>query len=59
MKRRDLIILLERNGWKIAREGSCHTIYAKGNLIEPIPRHNEIDERLARAIIKKHNLKEV
>lgn len=31
-------------------------IYTNGKSIEPIPRHSEINERLAKAIIKKLNL---
>lgn len=57
MKRRDLIKLLEKNGWVLKREGGDHTIYQKGQKVEPIPRHKEIDERLAKSIIKKLGLK--
>lgn len=57
MKRKVLIKLLERNGWAFKRHGGNHDLYCKGDKVEPIPRHNEIDERLARAIIKKHGLR--
>lgn len=57
MKRKDLIKLFERNGWRFEREGGSHTIYTDGEKSEAIPRHNEINERLAKALIKKHNLK--
>ena len=57
MKRRQLVKLLEKNGWTMVREGANHTIYAKGNEIEPIPRHAEIAEALAKAIIKRRGLK--
>ena len=57
MKRKDLIKLLEQNGWTKSREGGSHTIYTKGTEKEPIPRHTEIDERLAKSIIKKRGLK--
>lgn len=57
MKRKDLIELLERNGWTKAREGGNHTIYTKGSETEPIPRHKEIAESLAKAIIKRRGLK--
>ena len=56
MKRKDLIKLLEHNGWYLARNGSNHDIYTNGQSIEAIPRHNEIKEILANAIIKKHKL---
>lgn len=57
MKRRDLIKLLEKNGWVLVRNGSDHDIYSNGIKNEPIPRHNEIAEMLAKAIIKRNNLK--
>lgn len=57
MKRRILIKLLKRNGWKIQRKGGNHDIYTDGERIEPIPRHPDINERLARKILKKLDLK--
>lgn len=57
MKRRDLIRLLRKNGWYLEREGANHDIYAKGDKLEPIPRHVEINELLAKAIIKRQGLK--
>lgn len=57
MKHRDLIKLLEKNGWYFKRDGGNHDIYTNGEKNEPIPRHREINEKLAQAIIKKHGLK--
>lgn len=57
MKRKDLIKLLEQNGWKFVRNGANHDIYSNGQKIEPIERHNEIPEQLAKAIIKRNGLK--
>ncbi len=57
MKRRDFIKLLEKNGWYLLRNGTNHDIYTNGNSIEPIPRHKEIAEMLAKAIIKRQGLK--
>ena len=57
MKRKDLIKLLVKNGWRYDREGCNHTIYTNGDQNEAIPRHNEISENLAKAIIKRHGLK--
>lgn len=57
MKRKDLIKLLESNGWYLKRNGGNHDIYTDGNKREPIPRHSEIEERLAKSIIKKLGLK--
>ena len=57
MKRRDLIKLFEKNGWCKRREGHDHTIYTNGKDNEPISRQKEIDEILARKIIKRRGLK--
>lgn len=57
MKQRDLIKLLERNGWKKVREGSNHLVYSDGQNSETVPRHKEINELLAKAIIKRRGLK--
>lgn len=53
MKRRDLIKLLEKNGWYLKRYGGDHDIYSNGKERIPIPRHSEINERLAQSILKK------
>lgn len=56
-KRADLIRLLEKNGWYLKRNGGAHDIYTNGTESETIPRHNEVNENLARAIIKRRRLK--
>lgn len=53
MKQRDLIKKLEAVGFVFERHGGNHDVYRRGNEIENIPRHKEIDERLARAILRK------
>lgn len=57
MKRTDLIKMLERNGWYLKRNGNAHDLYTNGSETETIPRHREIKENLAKAIIKRRNLK--
>lgn len=57
MDRRKLIKLFEKNGWYFLRDGGRHDIYTNGEKQEPIPRHREINEILARKLIKKHELK--
>ena len=57
MKRRDLITLLEKNGWKLKRSGGGHDIYTKGTERESVPRHREVAESLAQAIIRRRGLK--
>jgi len=54
MKRVELIKLLTAKGAVFIRHGSNHDIYMQprnGNT-EPVPRHNEIKEFMARKIIK-------
>lgn len=53
MKRRVLIRKLESNGWYKARSGNSHDIYTNGKQSEPIPRHKEINELTAKAILKR------
>ncbi len=58
IKRKDLIALLERNGFYLKRNGGNHDLYANESQVTiPIPRHTEINELLAKSIIKKLNLK--
>jgi mRNA interferase HicA len=55
MKRRDLIRTLEKMGCVLVRHGGKHDWYvnAQTKRSQAVPRHNEINERLAKAIIKK------
>jgi len=53
MKRKDFIKLLERNGWWEKRDKGGHTIFTNGKDIEPVPRHNELNEILVQTIIKR------
>ena len=56
LKQRDLIKKLENIGFRFERHGGNHDIYSRGNDLEKIPRHKEINERLARAILRKWGL---
>lgn len=56
MKKKDLVKRLENGGFVFERHGSNHDVYSKGNIKETIPRHNEINERLAKAILKRNRL---
>ncbi len=57
MKRRDLIKKLEAAGYKADRNGD-HAIYEKeGSRPVQVPRHREINENTARAILKQAGLK--
>ncbi len=54
MKRRDLIRMLEKMGCVLVRHGGRHDWYQnpRTKVSQPVPRHREINERLARHIIK-------
>lgn len=56
MKRQDLIKLFRQNGWRLKRQGHDHEIWEKNSQIEMIPRHSNINERLAKALIHKWGL---
>lgn len=56
-KRRDLIKMLECNGWYLKRSGANHDIYTDGVRCEAIPRRAVISKELANAIIKRNGLK--
>lgn len=53
MKRRDLEKKLSELGWQFDRHGGNHDVWTNGKEFEPLPRHNEINEYLAKKILKK------
>ncbi|CAN5640673.1 hypothetical protein BH18ACI1_BH18ACI1_03030 [soil metagenome] len=55
MKRRNLIKQLEKLGCIFVRHGGNHDWYSnpRSKISQPISRHNEINENLAKSIIKK------
>ena len=57
MKQRILVRKLKKAGFVFDRHGGNHDIYVRGNNVEKVPRHKEINEGLARDIIKKWGLK--
>ncbi len=54
MKRIDLIKALEKEGCVLIRHGGKHDIYhnPKSGSSQPVPRHQEINEFLAKKIIR-------
>ena len=54
MKRRDLVSEPERAGCTLIRRGGRHDIYhnPKTGRSQPVPRHREINEMLARKILR-------
>jgi mRNA interferase HicA len=55
MKRVDLLKILNKLGCEFIRHGGKHDWYQNKTTgaSQPIPRHNEINEYLAKSIIKK------
>ncbi len=53
MKKRALEKKLLKCGWWFERHGGNHDIWTNGKISEPIPRHNEINELLAKKILRK------
>jgi predicted RNA binding protein YcfA (HicA-like mRNA interferase family) len=55
MKRRDLIRKLEEMGCALVRHVRSHDWYTNPTVkkSQPVPRHNEIHEGLAKSIIRK------
>jgi mRNA interferase HicA len=54
MKRKDLIKQIESLGCSLVRHGAKHDWYINPETkkSQPVPRHNEINENLARHVIK-------
>lgn len=54
MKHRDLIKTLSESGCELLRHGAKHDIYHNPTTgkSQPVPRHKEINELLAKKIIK-------
>jgi predicted RNA binding protein YcfA (HicA-like mRNA interferase family) len=54
MKHRDLVSQLQQTGCVLLRHGAKHDIYHNPHTgrSEPVPRHREINELLARKILK-------
>jgi predicted RNA binding protein YcfA (HicA-like mRNA interferase family) len=54
VKRKDLIRRLEAGGCVLIRHGGKHDWYQNPttNISQPVPRHTEINEHLAKRIVK-------
>ena len=58
LKRRDLVKKLEAAGYRVDRDDGGHTVYEKeGGCPVQVPRHREINENTARAILKTAGLR--
>lgn len=52
MKKRELEKKLSSFGWRFLRQGGNHEAWTNGEFVVWLPRHNEIKEFTAQAIIK-------
>lgn len=58
MKDKDLLKLLQKNGWEIDRVRGSHHVMVKGDKTEIIPVHNkDMATGLLNAILKRTGLK--
>ena len=57
MKQKDLVRKLIAAGFSFARHGGNHDIYVRNEVIEKVPRHKEVNEILAKAILKRNGIK--
>jgi len=55
MKRKELERRLRALGWTLQRHGGKHDVWVGGNgsFTEYVPRHPEINERLAQVILRR------
>ena len=53
MKRRELERQLRSLGWRLIRHGGKHDVWSDGDREEAVPRHTEINEKLAAAILTR------
>lgn len=47
---------IRKGGFVLKRHGNDHDIYVRGEEEEQIPRHREVNERLAKAILRRWGL---
>ncbi len=58
MRDKDLLKLMQKNGWKVVRVNGSHHILEKNGKIETIPIHGkDVPNGLLNAILKRHGLK--
>jgi len=53
MKRRELERQLRSLGWRLVRHGGKHDVWSDGDREEAVPRHTEINDKLAGAILTR------
>ena len=58
MKRWALERSLAALGWRFERHGAKHDVWRRGERTEAVPRHTQINDRLAMAILARARLKD-
>ena len=58
MKRRELEEALRKVAWRFLRHGAKHDVWTDGERQEPVPRRTDINEKLARAILRRASRKD-
>jgi len=53
VKRRELERKLKQLGWRLSRHGGRHDVWRRGERELAVPRHREINEYTAKAILKE------
>lgn len=53
MKKKDIEKKLSNLGWWFHKHGGSHDIWTNGKIRESLPRHAEVNEMLAKKILKK------
>ncbi|MHC4860109.1 MAG: type II toxin-antitoxin system HicA family toxin [Planctomycetota bacterium] len=53
MRRRELERELSKLGWWLLRHGRRYDVWTDGEAEEYVPRHREVNERLARSILRR------
>jgi predicted RNA binding protein YcfA (HicA-like mRNA interferase family) len=51
VKRRELERRLREHGWQLSRHGKRHDVWVRGEREIAVPRHTEVNEYTARAIL--------
>lgn len=57
MKQKELVRKLLKAGFEFYDHGANHDRYKRDDVIETLPRHKEVNERLAKAILKRNGIK--
>jgi len=53
VKRLDLEQRVSESAWRFFRSGGRHDVWTDGDREEAIPRHREVNENLARSILRR------